>query len=354
MKQPSAHVIENVPSWRHDLVGCLWTSAGTLLAFHGAPVIETLGAAWGFRHLPGDLRREEYYYPCPPGVSLWEAIAPYHPVRSRWHEPGDATEGWCQVRDEVLGGRPVIVAADNFDLPFRPAYQDVHTNHFVVAYGFDEVRGTVSVLDAVPPRFDGEITIKELTAARDSDNPEVHERDMFFTNRPIANRWLEVEIDAASFPVFDLATVGDTIRRNLDGFVAPAPAPEAAAEASYTGLAGQRAYLQDAVARLRDGGRIWDEVFLVAGAALANTALHADWLALAAQRLTRPGSGGPRLAEAARSVERVAHHWTAVRIASVLTRDAQLSPQRLQRRFALLCDDQARAIDELSDVLCAL
>ncbi|MEY9860792.1 hypothetical protein ABH935_006429 [Catenulispora sp. GAS73] len=343
MINPSSHVIEAVPSWRYDVVGCLWTSAGTLLGFHGAPILETLGAAWGFRHDPAQLRREEYYFPCPPGASLWEAIAPYHPVRSTWREPADAEEGWAQVRDEVLAGWPVIVAADNFDLPFRPAYQDVHTNHLVVVYGFDEARSTVRVLDAVPPRFDGDIAIKELMAARDSNNPELHARDMFFTNRPIANRWLEVEIDTAAFPAFDLDTLRRTIRSNLDGFRA-----ESSVEA-FVGAGGQRRYLRDVVVRLRAGETICDELFLVAGAVLAQTALHAAWLALAAQRFDIP-----RLAVAARSVERIAHHWSAVRIAGALTRNGEYEPARLERRFHVLVDDHGRALDELEFLLPSL
>jgi len=340
MSGPAACVIDDVVSWRHDLVGCLWTSAATVLGFHGAPVLGTLGAAWGFRHLPEDLRREEYYYPCPAGVSLFEAIAPYHPVSSRWHEPADGAEGWAQVRDVVLSGVPVIVAADNFYLPYRPAYQDVHTNHLVVVYGFDEAASTVRVLDAVPPRFNSDITITELTAARSSGNPELHERDMFFTNRPIANRWLEVTIDTAAFPPFSLETVRTTIRRNVDGFAASAPAE------GYAGAAGQSDYLNDVARRFADGADICDELFLVAGAVTANTALHADWLALAGRRLEIP-----RLAEAGRGVERFAHHWTAVRIMAALTRTGEVSAVRLQRRFAALLDDQARVLAQLDDLL---
>lgn len=343
--QPSQSIltrwlIADVIAWRHDLVGCLWTSAATMLAFHGAPVLETLGAAWGFRHRPGDLRREEYYYPCPPGVSLYEALAPYHPVRSVWHEPADAEQGWLQARDVVLSGKPVVVAADNFYLPFRPAYQDVHTNHMVVLYGFDEARGTATVLDAVPPKFNGEITIAELTAARDSGNPQLHDRDMFFTDNPLGNRWLEIEVDTAAFPSFDLDTIKHTIRRNLDGFRA------AVDRDGYAGMVGQAAYFDDLAGRLADGENIRDELFLVAGAVLASTALHADWLALAGEATQIPA-----FAEAGRDVERIAHHWTAVRIMSALTPTGDVSHIRLRRRFSALLSDQARVLAKLDDLV---
>ncbi len=345
---PAAWLIDGVSSWRHDLVGCLWTSAATMLAFHGAPVLETLGAAWGFRHRPDDLRREEYYYPCPPGVSLYEALAPYHPVRSVWREPADAEQGWIQAREVVLAGTPVVVAADNFYLPFRPAYQDIHTNHMVVFYGFDESRGTATVLDAVPPKFDGEITIAELTSARDSGNPQLHDRDMFFTDNPLANRWLEIEIDTAAFPPFDLDTIRHTIRQNLAGFQAPASngGGNGSNGGGYAGLAGQSAYLDDLTSRLAASENIRDELFLVAGAVLANTALHADWLALAARTTQTPA-----FAEAGREVERIAHHWTAIRIMSALTPSGEVSPARLRRRFSALLSDQARVLARLDDLV---
>ncbi|MFL6138263.1 MAG: BtrH N-terminal domain-containing protein [Frankiaceae bacterium] len=332
--------LDGVRFWRHDLVGCLWTSAGTLLDFHGAPVLETLGAAWGFLHLPQDLRREEYYYPCRPGASLWEAIAPYHPISSKWHEPAGDDEAWSEVRDEVLAGRPVICAVDNFDLPFRPAYQDVHTNHLSIVYGFDEDRGTVRVLDAVPPRFDGDIKISELMAARGSGNPLLHDRDMFFTNAPIANRWLEVSIDADDFPAFTPDHVRSVIRRNVEGFRAGEIAD------GYVGLEGELAYLRDVIARLREGEEIWEELFLVAGAVLANTALHADWLALAGRQF-----GIAELSEVGREVERVAHHWSTVRIMSVLTRNGAVDWQRLDDRITALHHDHVRVVGELERLL---
>lgn len=336
--------LDNVLPWRHDLVGCLWTSAATILRWHGLPVLETLGAAWGFRHLPGGVRREEYYYPTPPGVSLYQALAPYHPVRSVWHEPADAEQGWAQVRAQVADGVPTVVAADNFYLPFRPAYQDVHTNHLVTVYGYDEQAGTVRVLDAVPPRFDGDIRLSELAAARDSRNPILHERDMFFTDRPIANRWLEVHVDPDQVAPFDMDTIRDTIRRNLDGFAATAGPGD-----GLLGLAGQRTYLAGVATRLDGGADIRDELFLVAGAVLANTALHADWLAAAARAI-----GEPRLAVLGRAVQRIAHHWTAIRILSAQTTTGEADGDRLRRRFGALSDDQARVLAELADAIAVL
>jgi hypothetical protein len=329
-------LLENVRSWRHDLGGCLHGCLATLLEHRGVPALPLLGAAWTFRHFPGGVRREEYYYPCANGESLLAALAPYHPVRSRWHEPVDAAAGWQEVKDAVAAGSPVAVAVDNFHLPFRPAYQDVHSNHMVVVHGFDEQRGTVRVLDAVPPAFHGDITIEQLTASRDSGNELVHERDMFFTGVRIGNRWLSLEFEPADLPVLDRAEVARVIGRNLEHFATPA------ADGAYTGLAGQRAFLDDAVKRLGAGEDIRDELFVAAGAVLACTAVHADWLALAGRTLAVPG-----LLEQARAVERIAHHWSAIRIMAALSRGGGLSAGRLASRVHALMRDQESVLIQL-------
>jgi hypothetical protein len=327
----SAAVAGIVP-WRHDLAGCLHACMATLLAFHGVQPLEALGAGWGFHYRPGDVRREEYYFPCRPGVSLLQSLAPYHPVRSRWHQPRSAGEGWEQVRDRLAAGQPVAVAVDNYHLPFRPAYHDVHSNHLVVVHGFDQERDTVLVLDQVPPSFDGAISGAVLAAARGSGNPARHERDMFFTDNPIAHRWLDVEVTAAHLPAFGAAAVGDALERNLRGFERDAPP-------AYEGLAGQARFLRHMTERLAAGEDVADELFVVAGAVLAVTALHADYLAMAGARLRLPW-----LLELGREVERVAHHWTAVRIIAARSRGRPGGADSLRRRAAALGADHERAL----------
>lgn len=327
-------VLDDVNPWRHDLAGCLHACAATLLGFHGVDPLDALGAAWDFYYPPADFRSEEYYFPCPPGRSLLESLAPHHPVRSRWHEPPDADIGWRQVRAAVEAGRPVAVAVDNFHLPFRPAHRDVHANHLVVVYGFDDEAGTVRVLDSVPPRFDGDILIEELTAARDSGNEAVHERDMFFADRAIGSRWLDVHAEPVA--ALDRSGVVDCLRRNVSGFGAGQP---------HQGIAGLVAFLADVERRLGAGEQVADELFIVAGTALARTALHADWLAQAGRSFDEPG-----LVELGRRVERIAHHWTAIRIMAALSRGGTISVERLRRRHRALLDDQHRVVADMADV----
>jgi hypothetical protein len=332
-----------VRAWRHELAGCLHACMATLLASHGVDPLEALGAGWGFYYRPGDVRREEYYFPCRPGVSLLESLAPHHPVRSRWRQPDDAAEGWIQVRERLRAGEPVAVAVDNFHLPFRPAYRDVHTNHMIMVHGFDDRQGTVQVLDAVPPSFEGAITVEQLTAARDSSNPVRHDRDMFFTDNPIANRWLEVEVAHEHLPSFDRAAVRGAIEANLAGFGA------AVSPGAWEGHDGQAGFLNDVVERLAAGGEIADELFVLAGAVLAVSALHADWLVLVGRCFDLPA-----FVELGRRVERVAHHWTAIRIMAARSRWGQTTAAQLSRRCRTLSAEQELVLAELEHSLTAV
>jgi hypothetical protein len=49
-------------------------------------------------------------------------------------------------------------------------------------------------------------------------------------------------------------------------------------------------------------------------------------------------------------VERIAHHWSAVRIMAALTRDGGLSAGRLARRVHALLKDQESVLAELDCV----
>ncbi|MFL6139298.1 MAG: BtrH N-terminal domain-containing protein [Frankiaceae bacterium] len=342
--------LDGIEHWRHDLGGCLHASMAVLLRFSGLDPLEVLGAAWGFYYDPGDLRREEYYFPSP-HESLLAGLAPYHPVRSRWHVPADAAAGWREVRSEVAGGRPVVVAVDNYQLPFRPAYRDVHTNHLVTVHGFDDERGEVLVTDPVPPRFSGAIPIDVLTAARDSGNPIVGERDLFFTGNPIGNRWLEIDI-GPDLPAFDLDFVREVIARNQEGFRAAGDGGSPVC----AGLHGERRFLDSIADKLAAGGdgrnggvaAAADEGFVVAAPVLAVTGLHADWLARAGRRF-----GRPRLVEAARAVERVAHHWTAFRIAVATARADPAAAEPVRARGRSLVADHERALDLLEEASAA-
>jgi hypothetical protein len=316
-----------IKPFRHDLGHCLHATAGTLLAFHGIDPVHALGAAWSFRY-PGDLRREEYYLPGH-AEDLFAGLAPYHDISSRWHTADEPAEGWRVVRGMLASGVPVAVAADNFFLPFRPAYRDVHSNHLLLLYGFDDDAGHVYVVDPVPPSYQGPIPLETLSLARGSVNPVRHDRDMFFTANPIANRWLTVRVGPVQ-PVMDRAFVARAIEANVAGF----------------GLAGLRAFLAAALAKLPDDGTVIDEIFLVAGPLLAVTGLHAEFLDRAGQAF-----GVSALRELGRRVDRIAHHLSALRIAVASARhDRAAAVPGLRRRQRWLLEDCHRVLESMSQM----
>jgi hypothetical protein len=329
--------LPGIVPWRHDLSHCLQSVAGMLLRYHGADPVEVLGSAWGFHYRARDARREEYYFPCWNG-SLLASMAPYHGIRSRWHLPADPVQAWQEVRTAVAGGQPVAVAVDNYHLPFRPAYHDVHTNHLLVVHGFDDERETAVVADAIPPWFQGDIGLPDLTRARGSANPARHERDMFFTANPIRNRWLEVNVTGTSVAP-DLDRVRGIIAANLAGYEGTGDGG-----ANYSGLPGQQRFLADVAARLGDGDfSAVDEGFVVAGVSLAVTGMHGDFLAAMARRFRVAALG-----LVAREVDRLAHHWSAVRIIIAAGRDdIAAAAVSLARRAGVLHADSARVMEQM-------
>jgi butirosin biosynthesis protein H-like len=325
--------------WRHELGNCLHACLGTVLMQAGIDPVAALGTPWGFFYEAGDFRREEYYYPCRPGQSLAEALAPYSGAGSRWHEPADVVDGWAAVRGHVQAGRPAIVAVDNFHLSFRPAYGDVHTNHLLVVDGFTDDEQSVHVVDPVPPAFRGTIPRAELDASRDSRNESRHDRDRFFADNPIRNRWLEVviraprQIDDASW-----AGVRELLRRNTNGFT------QQGQDGRYEGITGVCRFLMACADGLSRNAAVRDEAFIVAGVALAGAALHATYLRAAGKRFHRSA-----LLEAAFMVDRIAHHWSALRIivAAAQPEDAP----RVRRRAQALVADHWRALEVIEDAL---
>jgi hypothetical protein len=271
-------------------------------------------------------------------------MMPYHPITSRWHEPPNAEIGWSEVKEAVMAGKPAIVAVDNFFLPFRPAYQDIHAAHLIVVYGFDEEKDEVYVADGPPPTYLGPMRIKQLQVARSSVNP-VDERDTFFSSTPVTNRWLEVEMNG-SFPPLTQEWVAEVIKGNLQRFHTACDGPVLA------GLAGLSSYLSTLTERVEgpDGNSALEELYVVGWSVQACTALHADFLVKVGNLLN-----WPRLAEAGRHVDRVAHHWTALRMLGAHARelpdevpDAAL---RLGYRAAQLIAEQNVVLEQLEWVL---
>ncbi|GAB1823630.1 BtrH N-terminal domain-containing protein [Herbidospora sp. RD11066] len=280
--------------WYRDLISCLQATFGTLLAREGADPLAVLGAGWRFLHLPGDVRSEEFYYPCEDD-DLGAALAPHHGLHSRWWTPADDGDPFREMRAALTANRLVIAAVDNFHLPFRPAYGDVHAAHLVVVYGLDEVRGLVYVSDAMPPAFMGAVPVEAFLNSWGSANP-TDVQDAFFSDADIGRRCLDVWLDA---PVPGLTPE----------FLAACLRTDTALFESG-GLAGFDAFAEDLVGRCRAGdAAALTELYPFGWGMQAQASLHGELL----RRCGREW-GDPALAGAGRAVESVAHAWTGLRI----------------------------------------
>lgn len=294
--------------WYRDLISCLQATFGSLVARAGADPLVVLGAGWRFLHVPGDVRSEEFYYPCPPdesggaefGTDLGAALAPHHDLHSRWWQPADADDLWREMRETLADDRPVIAAVDNFHLPFRPAYGDVHAAHLVVVYGLDEVRGVVYVSDAMPPAFRGAVPIEAFLRAWGSANP-TDVQDAFFSDSRIGRRCLDVRLDAPHPPLTP-ERLGEFLRTDVEAFTTTTSA--------RTGLAGFDEFAKELLDRCNAGeASALRELYPFGWGMQAQASLHGELLRRCGQEW-----GDPALAGAGRAVESVAHAWTGLRI----------------------------------------
>ncbi|MFC8451295.1 BtrH N-terminal domain-containing protein [Kitasatospora sp. NPDC057223] len=295
--------------WYRDVVSCLQSTLATVLLNAGHDPLPVLGAHWEFLFQPGTIRSEEFYFPCRHEGDPAHSIAPAHPLTSRWLRPAAADDPFAEIRDELAAGRPVIAAVDNFHLPFRPAFGDVHAAHLIVVTGLDEERGLIRVSDAQPPAFAGTIEISAFLNAWSSANP--HDvQDAFFSDSVIDRRLLAVRL-GDDFPKPDAEFLAAAIDDNLRLFAAEHD------PAGLGGLAGVRAFTEGLV----DGAAAGDasvlrDAYPFGWGMQAQAALHGEFL-----RGWGAEHDVPALREAARRVEAVAHAWTGVRVTSAHGRD---------------------------------
>ena len=332
-------VLERVEPWYDDLASCLHSTLASVVAHRQLDPLVVLGSGWTFAYSPGEWAPAEFFYPAL-GGSLAATLAPHQPLSIVWREPGSPEEAEQELVAALAGGRPAIVAVDNYWLPFRPAFRDVHAAHLVVVYGHDSERGSFAVLDAVPPAFRGWISRETLARARGSDNPAADD-EAFFRGAPIANRWLDVDVDGAVSEV-EPEWLGRVVAGNLAHMLGPS------GETTWTGLAGVRRYVEWLAERAaaEDGEPALKEAYGFGWAPQASAALHGAFLHAAGLRLDAPG-----LREAARTVDLVAHAWTPLRVgAGHAVSDPPAAAGYLARRGRALVTAYEAAIDRLREL----
>jgi hypothetical protein len=318
--------------WYRDPVSCLQSTFATLLLHAGAEPLSVLGLAWDFRYLPGDVRTEEFYWPCRYPGDLARSVLPYHDVTSEWRT-ADPEEPLAALSAVLAEDRLPVVAADNFHLPFRPAYQDVHSAHLIVIAEVDAAGGRVRVSDAIPPAFQGWLDVAHLRRAWGSGNPRDYQ-NVFFGGAPIGGRWLDIRF-GASFPELTRERLAIALAANVRGFSAP-DGP------GWAGLDGLRRYTAELLTRAGAGdGVALEEAYTFGWGPQAQAALHGELLRRCGDLWRVPG-----LVDAGRLVERTAHLWTGVRVTAAHARDEPEGLARHVERLHRAYEDALAAIDQ--------
>jgi hypothetical protein len=336
----AAVVTGPVRLWYRDLISCLQGTFATVFDRAGHDPLEVLGSHWEFRYIPGDVRPEEFYYPCRHPGDLARSLAPHHPVGSRWGRPADPAAPLVEIAAELAADRPVIAAVDNFYLPFRPAFGDVHAAHLILVWGLDERRGLVHVADAMPPAFSGPLPITDFLRAWGSANPP-DVQDAFFSDARIDRRYLTVTL-GEPFPVLDAGCLRRVLTENL-GLAGDDNDADA-----WCGTTGLRRFLDDLVGRARSGdARALADAYPFGWGMQAQASLHGELLRRWGARHRTPA-----VREAGRLVERVAHVWTGVRVTAAHgRRDPAAAAGDLARHARVLRQRYEQALDGLRDAL---
>jgi Butirosin biosynthesis protein H, N-terminal len=325
--------------WYRDPISCLHSTLATLVLDAGSDPLAVLGLSFEFLYKPGDVRSEEFYFPCRFDDDLARSIAPYHPVSSEWWR-ATGEDPLAELAARIANGELPIVAVDNYHLPFRPAYHDVHAAHLVVVYGIDAGRREVSVSDAMPPAFQGEIADADLLRSWSSPNPR-DDQDAFFSDARIDRRCLSVRFEAP-VPPLDLDRLEHALRCNVERL---------AAGDEWSGLPGLRRYLDELVERAGAGERRpLEELYPFGWAMQAQAYLHGELL-----RARGADWSLPELREAGRVAESVAYAWTGLRMTGAhgLSAPAEAVPDlrrhagRLRHRYEEALEAFEQAVEAL-------
>jgi hypothetical protein len=297
-----------VVQWYRDPVSCLQSTLATLLIDAGAEPLSALGLAWEFRYIPGDVRPEEFYWAARHPGDLARSVLPYHDVRSQW-QPLSADDPVAEIEAALARGRLPVIAVDNYYLPFRPAYHDLHCAHLIVVSDVDRRGGAVQVSDAMPPAYQGPLSIADLRLSAGSDTP-ADLQDRFFSGGRTGGRWLDVQL-APPYPDLTPERLADVLAQNLRGFAGTGSAASSPA-GHWTGTGGLEKFGDLlATAAAADDRALAGEIYTYGWGPQAQAALHGELLRRCGAAWGRPG-----LAEAGRRVEQVAHRWSGVRVSA--------------------------------------
>ncbi|MFD5141792.1 BtrH N-terminal domain-containing protein [Streptomyces sp. NPDC058401] len=292
------------PQWYEDPLSCLQTTLSSILLEHGLQPVAVLGPSCEFVFAPGDVMREEFYRPVQSERGVAADLIPYHDVESAWTTGSTADDLIALVEEHSS----VIVAVDNYHLPFRPAYQDVHAAHLVVVPAWRRTpEGGVEfyVSDAQPPAFQGWLSAEHLVASWTSGNP-TDTQDVFFSSREIGGRVLTVDVRQRP----EEPATGQVLRAlqgNLDRWN---EGTAGTSDRLWTGRSGLRRFIGHLHERAGDPAEL-RPAYTFGWAMQAQAFLHGRFAQEAGLR-----SKDGRLSAVAASADRVVSAWSNLRLLS--------------------------------------
>ena len=149
-----------------------------------------LGCVWGFDEFDPASTATEFDLPC--GWDFYaQKLLNFAGIQLDYAEDGKGN-----AYDRVELGQPVIVAVDSHYLPYRPAWQRVHSARTLIVDRLAGDTGIAEIIDVWMPEYTGPIELADLDRARKSHVPENIEREPLYAGIPLMERWWALALAA--------------------------------------------------------------------------------------------------------------------------------------------------------------
>jgi len=175
----------------------------------GRPSAALLGCVWRFDKFDPDAAALcEYDLPIDWAV-YGERLLHFAGIKLEYFDGGQA-----DAYGRVELGQPVVVAVDSHELPYRPAWQRVHSARTIIVDRVERASGVADITDIWMPAYAGPIALGDLDRARMSQVPQEIGREPLYAGAPLRSRWWTLALAADS-------AIGDIpgIRLALSGLV---------------------------------------------------------------------------------------------------------------------------------------
>ncbi|MGY4568062.1 MULTISPECIES: cysteine peptidase family C39 domain-containing protein [Bradyrhizobium] len=152
------------------------------------PSAPCLGCVWGFAEFDPSSTAAEFDLPC--GWRFYaQKLLNFAGIQLDYAE-----DGRDNAYDRVELGQSIIAAVDSYYLPYRPAWQRVHSARTLIVDRLAIDTGMADIIDVWMPEYAGPIELSDLDHARNSHVPENIEREPLYAGIPLRERWWTVAL----------------------------------------------------------------------------------------------------------------------------------------------------------------